>query len=67
VTTLASIEPSDEILRIDELCEWLKISKNTIYKQRSEGTGPPAYRIGKHLRFVRSEVLEWLATKRDSA
>ena len=44
--------------------EWLKISKNTAYKQNSQGTGPPAYRVGKHLRFMRSEVLEWLKTKR---
>lgn len=64
---MASTDPADEMLSIDELCAWLKIPKNTIYKQRSDGTGPPAYKLGKHLRFARSEVLAWLATKRDSA
>lgn len=64
---MASTERRYEMLSIDELCEWLKISKNTAYKQHSQGTGPPAYRLGKHLRFMRSEVLEWLQTKRDSA
>lgn len=64
---MASIDPGDELLTLDELCDWLKVPKGTIYKQRSEGTAPPAYRIGKHLRFMRSEVLDWLAAKRDSA
>jgi predicted DNA-binding transcriptional regulator AlpA len=42
----------------------LKITKATAYKQRSTGTGPPGYRIGKHLRFKRSDVLIWLESKR---
>ena len=61
---MASAEPPDELLTLDELCAWLKITKMSIYKQRSEGTGPPGYRIGKHLRFKRSDVLAWLETRK---
>ena len=63
---MASTDPLEEMLTLDELCAWLKIPKTTIYKQRWEGTGPPAYRLGKHLRFDRAEILEWLQTKRDA-
>ncbi len=65
--TLASTNPADELLTLDELCTMLKITKATAYKQRTSGTGPPGYRIGKHLRFKRSDVLRWLESKRDIA
>lgn len=65
--TLASSNPLDELLTLDELCAMLKITKATAYKQRTTGSGPPAYRIGKHLRFKRSDVVAWLETKRESA
>lgn len=64
MTILASNNPQDELLTLDELCAMLKITKATAYKQRSTGTGPPGYRIGKHLRFKRSDVLIWLESKR---
>lgn len=64
---MASNNPLDELLTLDELCAMLKITKATAYKQRSTGTGPPGYRIGKHLRFKRSDVLDWLESKRESA
>jgi excisionase family DNA binding protein len=65
--TLASNNPLDELLTLEELCTMLKITKATAYKQRSTGSGPPGYRIGKHLRFKRGEVLTWLETKKESA
>jgi excisionase family DNA binding protein len=65
--TLASANPLDELLTLDELCAMLKITKATVYKQRTTGTGPPGYRIGKHLRFKRSDVLSWLESKKDIA
>jgi excisionase family DNA binding protein len=55
----------DELLTLDELCALLKIPKATAFKPRDR-TGPPGYRIGKHLRFKRSAVLAWLQTKKDS-
>ena len=37
----------------------LKIKKATLYRHTSQGTGPPFYKIGKHNRWKRSEVLAW--------
>ena len=43
------------------------ISHRTIYNWRLRGEGPPAYRIGKYLRYRRSDVDAWLEGKRDKA
>lgn len=50
----------------EELSEFLQVPLTTIYKWRAEGNGPPAFRIGKYLRFDRSEVEAWMETRRDA-
>jgi excisionase family DNA binding protein len=55
----------DRLMNIEDLMEFLDLSRDTVYKQRYEGTGPPAYRVGKHLRWKKSEVDDWLQSKRD--
>ena len=47
----------DEILTTEEVCTLLKIKKATLYRHTSQGTGPPFYKIGKHNRWKRSEVM----------
>jgi excisionase family DNA binding protein len=53
----------EEFLTVEDLCNWLKISKNTIYKWRALPDPIPAIRVGKYLRFVPSEVLAWLGRR----
>jgi len=43
------------------------IPERTIYNWRLRGQGPPAYRVGRHLRWRRSEVDAWLDAQRDKA
>lgn len=65
--TLVSNDNPEELLTLDELCKMLKLTKATVYQYRCAGTGPTGYRIGKHLRFKRSDVISWLESKRESA
>ena len=49
------------------LSEKLDIPLRTIYAWRQRGEGPPAYRVGKHLRYRASDVEQWLAERHDKA
>ena len=51
----------DRLLTPDELAAELQIPVATLYRWRSLGTGPAAFRLGRHLRYRRQEVERWLA------
>ena len=63
-TTTAKPEP---LMGVDDLAEFLGIPKHSIYAWRKTNGGPPAHRIGKHLRWRREDVEEWLESRRDGA
>lgn len=56
---------SDRLMTIDEVADFLQISRNTIYRWNSMGTSIPHFKIGKHLRFRRSDVEKFLEEHRD--
>ena len=49
----------DEILTIDELADYLKISKSTLCKLVQEEK-IPVQKIGKHWRFRKDSIVQWL-------
>jgi excisionase family DNA binding protein len=44
-----------------DVAEYLQVPVKTLYRWRYAGEGPPAYRVGRHLRFRWSDVEGWLA------
>ena len=52
---------SEDIMTIDELAEYLKISKSTLYKLAVDGK-LPGQKIGKRWRFHKNAIDEWLRT-----
>ncbi|RMH31085.1 MAG: DNA-binding protein [Planctomycetota bacterium] len=48
-----------EILTIDELSEYLRISKSSLYKLAQEGK-VPGQKVGRHWRFRKNTVDRWL-------
>jgi excisionase family DNA binding protein len=63
---LASTDGPDPLLSIEEVAALLQLPVRTIYKQRSMGQFCPAYKIGRHLRWKRGELMDWIETKRDA-
>ena len=57
----------EELLDLEWLSDLLGIPVRTIYAWRQRGEGPPAYRVGKHLRWRRGDVEAWLEERRDKA
>ncbi len=53
------VVPSDDIMTIDGLAGYLKISKSTLYKLVQDGK-LPGQKVGKRWRFHKEAIDEWL-------
>lgn len=58
------IEP---LMTLTELSEMLGVPVATLYGWRHRGEGPPGYRVGRHVRYRRAAVEDWLAGRADQA
>jgi len=56
---------NDEFFTPETLAAWLGMPRRTIYSWRARGLGPKGHVLGKHLRFRRRDVEEWLAEQGD--
>lgn len=59
IESLSMAKQIDDILTIDELAAYLKISKSTLYKLVREGK-IPSQKIGRHWRFRKKAIDQWL-------
>jgi excisionase family DNA binding protein len=55
----------DRLLEPEDVAAMLRVPKSTLYAWRYRGEGPPSLRIGKHLRYKREAILEWIEQQRD--
>jgi excisionase family DNA binding protein len=51
---------AEPLLTPEQLSEELSIPVGTLYQWRYRKTGPPVLRVGRHLRYRRSQVDAWL-------
>lgn len=54
---------TESILTIDELAEYLKISKSSLYKLAQAGK-IPGQKVGRHWRFRKKSINQWLDESR---
>ncbi|HEY2671845.1 MAG TPA: helix-turn-helix domain-containing protein [Rugosimonospora sp.] len=45
---------------MEEVSAFLRIPVGTLYQWRHRRTGPPAAKVGRHLRYNPTEVRAWL-------
>jgi predicted DNA-binding transcriptional regulator AlpA len=55
---------SERFLSVEALAEWLDVPPKTIHTWRYKGKGPPAFRVGRFLRFDPDDVRAWLDRQR---
>jgi predicted DNA-binding transcriptional regulator AlpA len=48
-----------QIMTGQQVAELLQVSPRTLEEWRRTCTGPPWRRMGRHVRYLRREVLEW--------
>jgi len=49
---------------LQDVSEFLNVPVGTLYQWRVRGEGPPAYKVGRHIRFDPDRVRAWV---KDSA
>lgn len=54
---------TDKWLTLDELTEYLKLSKSHLYRMTQNGD-IPASKIGRQWRFNRDEIDDWMKSKK---
>jgi excisionase family DNA binding protein len=61
--SLDSVSASEgEILTVSEVARFLRVPKSTVYKLARLGQ-LPASKIGKHWRFLRRDIHEWMHSR----
>lgn len=51
----------ERLWTIHDVSAFLCVPVGTIYQWRTRGEGPPAFKLGRHVRFDPERVKEWLA------
>ena len=57
----------DELLTTEGLAGYLDVPVTTLYAWRCRSEGPPGFRVGKHLRYRRSDVEKWIRQRFEEA
>ena len=59
---------NQDLLTIIEMAERLKVPKSWLYSRtRETGSGSiPRINVGKYIRFIESEVMEWLKKQNEA-
>ncbi len=61
--SLDSVSPSEgEILTVSDVARFLRVPKSTVYKLARLGE-LPASKIGKHWRFLRRDIHDWMDSR----
>ena len=56
-STTNLVEP---LMTAEDISGTLVVPLATVYQWRSRGLGPPAIKVGKHLRYRRRDLERWL-------
>ena len=59
-------EPQDTVLTIDQLADYLKLSKSSLYHLARRGD-VPGQKIGRHWRFHKAAIDKWLGQRAGTA
>lgn len=54
----------DRLFTPTEVADYLQLPIQTLYRWRTTGDGPPAHKIGRHLRYRRDDIDAWLLSKK---
>jgi len=53
--------PGDEMLTLQEACTFLRVPDGTLRYWRHLGCGPRSFKVGRHVRYWRADLVLWLS------
>ena len=56
---IMDVQAFEPLWTVGDVAAFLSVPVHTLYGWRTKGYGPPARRVGKHLRDLPSEVRAW--------
>jgi excisionase family DNA binding protein len=59
-TTMGQTSNITPLWTVQDVSDYLRVPVQTLYSWRAQGYGPPARRMGKHLRYRPDDVTAWL-------
>ena len=62
---VSPFQRSERLMTLLEVSQLLGVPVATLYGWRHRGEGPTGYRIGRHVRYRRAAVEEWIETQAD--
>jgi len=54
-----------DLLTIREAADVLGVPVKTLYNWRAQSKGPRSFRVGRSIRFTRTDLAAWIAEQRD--
>jgi excisionase family DNA binding protein len=55
-----AVTPSERLMTPAQVADFLAVPLGTVYRWRYEHIGPTGVRVGRHVRYRRSEIERWL-------
>jgi excisionase family DNA binding protein len=55
-----TMEIRNRLLTVQELADYLGVPVATLYQWRYRREGPPGFRVGRHIRYRWTDVVEWI-------
>jgi hypothetical protein len=52
--------PGEQMLSLQEACEFLRVPEGTLRYWRHLGAGPRSFKVGRHVRYWRADLILWL-------
>jgi hypothetical protein len=53
-------DPGDQMLTLAEACAFLRVPEGTLRYWRHLGSGPRSFKLGRHVRYWRTDLILWL-------
>lgn len=57
----------DDMLTLQEACRLLRVPEGTLRYWRHLGCGPRSFKIGRHVRYWRTDLILWLSEQTRNA